>query len=126
MRDVLNSAVLVIVPVFHFLEDVALVLFELADSIHFDLANLVTLSLQLSVELVDKLALLLLSLFLLELDGFFNLSRVLCEVLENFTLFLHTSVLLGLQVGKVLVHLCVDRVELIVQGSDAVVALFRK
>ena len=126
MRDVLNSAVLVIVPVFHFLEDVALVLFELADSIHFDLANLVTLSLQLSVELVDKLALLLLSLFLLELDGFFNLSRVLCEVLENFTLFLHTSVLLGLQVGKVLVHLCVDRVELIVQGSDAIVALFRK
>ena len=126
MRDVLNSAVLVIVPVFHFLEDVALVLFELADSIRFDLANLVTLSLQLGVELVDKLALLLLSLFLLELDGFFNLSRVLCEVLENFTLFLHTSVLLGLQIGKVLVHLCVDRVELIVQGSDAVVALFRK
>ena len=126
MRDVLNSAVLVIVPVFHFLEDVALVLFELADSIRFDLANLVTLSLQLGVELVDKLALLLLSFFLLELDGFFNLSRVLCEVLENFTLFLHTSILLGLQIGKVLVHLCVDRVELIVQGSDAVVALFRK
>ena len=74
VRDILDSTVLVLVPVIHFLEDVALVLFELADRVGLDLLDLVTLSLQFGVELFDELALLFKSLLLFEQDGFFDLG----------------------------------------------------
>ena len=73
MRNVPHSPILVLVPVIHFLEDVALVFFELTKCVGLDLLDLITLPLQLGVQLFNKLALLFKSFLLLIDNGFFNL-----------------------------------------------------
>jgi len=73
-RNVFDGAILVLVPVVHFLEDVSLVFFELADRVRLDLLDLVSLPLQLRIQLVDQIALLLEALLLLLQNRLFNLS----------------------------------------------------
>lgn len=70
--DLLDCAVLVLEPVFHFLVDVPFVFMELAQSVCLDLLDLVSLTLQLSVQLLDELCLLLQTLFLLDDDRLFD------------------------------------------------------
>lgn len=74
MTDVLDRAILMVVPVIHFLVDVALVLFELTNRVRFNLLDLVSLALQLCVELLDELTLLLEALFLLLHDSLLDLG----------------------------------------------------
>ena len=105
---------MVLVPVIHFFEDIALVFFKFAEGIRFDLLDFITLALKFSIELLYKFSLLFLTLFLLVLNRFFNLGTFFSKILENFTLFLHTSILLSFQVAEVLVHLGVDGRQLIV------------
>ena len=112
-----------LVPVFHFFEDVSLVLLEFAEGVRFDLLDFVTLALKFCVELLDKLTLLFLTLLLLVLNRFLNLGTFLSEVLEDFSLFLHTSILFGLQVAEVLVHLGFDGRQLVVQTLNAISSL---
>ena len=123
VRDVFDGAVLVLVPVVHFFEDVPLVLLELAQCVRFDLLNLVSLSLQLCVELLDELSLLRQSFLLLNDDGFFDFVALFRQVIEDLPLFLDSSILLGFQVAEVLVHLGYNRGKLIVQTLDAVGSL---
>ena len=115
-----------LVPVFHFFEDVSLVFFEFAEGVRFDLLDFVTLALKFCVELLDKLTLLFLTLFLLVLNRFLNLGTFFSKILENFTLFLHTSILFSLQVTEVLVHLSVDGSQLIVQALNSITSLLGK
>ena len=122
MGDILNRAILMLVPVIHFLEDVSLVFLELSKSVRFDLLNFVSLSLQFGVKLLNQLTLLLLALFLLSDDGLFYLGALFSQVLKYFTLFLDTSVFLSLQIYKVLVHLIMDGVQLIIQTLNTIVA----
>ena len=74
MTDVLDRAILMVVPVIHFLVDVALVLLELTNRVRFNLLDLVSLALQLCVELLDELTLLLEALFLLLHDSLLDLG----------------------------------------------------
>mmetsp|Transcript_31313 Transcript_31313/g.41446 ORF Transcript_31313/g.41446 Transcript_31313/m.41446 type:complete len:287 (-) Transcript_31313:40-900(-) len=125
-RNVFDGAILVLVPVVHFLEDVSLVFFELADRVRLDLLDLVSLPLQLRIQLVDQIALLLEALLLLLQNRLFNLSRLFGKVLEDLSFFLDTCVFLSFQVGEVFVHLGANRIELIVEGVDAIAALLRQ
>ena len=74
MTDVLDRAILMVVPVIHFLVDVALVLLELTNRVRFNLLDLVSLALQLCVELLDELTLLLEALLLLLHDSLLDLG----------------------------------------------------
>ena len=104
-----------LVPVIHFFEDVALVFLEFTDRIGLNLLDLVTLTLQLCVELIYKVSLLLKTLFLFLEDSLFDFGGFFCEILKDFTLFLHSCILFSLQIGKVFVHLSADWVKLVVQ-----------
>ena len=114
------------VPVIHFLEDVTLVFLELTQCVRLDLRDLVSLPLQLGVELLNQFTLLFESFLLLGDNGLLNLLRFFGQILENFALFLHSSILLSLQVNEIFVHLGVDRSQLVVQTLNAIASLLRK
>ena len=92
----------------HLLVYVALIFLELSDSVGLDLLDLVTLTLQLIPKLCHEIILLFNTFILLLVDSLFNLGRLFSKVVEDFALFLHSSVLLSLQIGKVFVHLSTD------------------
>ena len=94
-----------LVPVVHFFEDISFVFFEFAQSVRLDLLDLVSLTLQLCIKLLDKFSLLFLTFFFLSYDRFLNLRTLLCQVLENFSLFLDASILFSFEVDEVFVHL---------------------
>ena len=123
MRDVLDGAILVFVPVVHFLEDVTLVLFKFTKRISLDLRDLVSLPLQLSVQLFDQLALLLKPLFLLGDDRFLNFLRLLRQIFQDFAFFLHSCILLSFQVDKIFVHLVIDWSQLVIQTLNTIASL---
>ena len=123
LRDVFDSAILMLESVAHFLVYVALIFLELADCVGLDLLDLVTLTLQLISKLCHEIILLVNAFILLLVNRLFNLGRLFCEVVEDFALFLHSRVLLSLQVGKVFVHLSTDWIELVVQGLDSSITL---
>ena len=114
------------VPVIHFLEDVTLVFLELTQRVSLDLRDLVSLPLQLGVELLNQFTLLFKSFLLLGDNGLLNLLRLFGQILKNFALFLHSSILLSLQVNEIFVHLSVNRGQLVVQTLNAIVSLLRK
>ena len=126
MGDVSNGSILVSVPVIHFLEDVTLVFLELTQCVRLDLRDLVSLPLQLGVELLNQFTLLFESFLLLGDNGLLNLFRLFGQILENFALFLHSSILLSLQVNEIFVHLGIDRSQLVVQTLNAIASLLRK
>ena len=59
VRNVFDRAVLVVVPVLHFLLDISLVLLEFANSVFFNLFDSFPLPFQFIVQLLHKLTLLL-------------------------------------------------------------------
>ena len=124
MRDVFDRAILVLVPVIHFFENVSLVFFKLTEGVSLDLLDFITLSLQFGVEFLDEIALLFKSFLLFSNDGFLDFAALLGQVFEDLALFLDSGILLSLQVREVLGHLGVDRIQLIVKALDAIVSLF--
>lgn len=126
VRNVTNRPVLVLVSRVHFLLDISLVLLEFANRVGLDLLNSLLLPRQLVVELGNELVLHLLSLFLLEQDGFLDLTTLVGQVLKDLPLLGDASVFLRFEVAKVLGHLRVQRVQVVVQSLDSVTALFRE
>ena len=85
-----------LVPVVHLLEDVPLVLLELAQRIRLDLLNFVSLPLELGLKFLDEVGLHLETLLLFSDDGLFDFGAFLCEILKDFSFFLDTGILLSL------------------------------
>lgn len=114
VRNVFDRAILMVVPVLHFLFDIPLVFLELTDSVFFNLFDSFPLPFQFIIQLLHELALLLKTLFLLCDDGFFNLSALFSQVFEDFTLFLNTSILLSFEIDEIFIHLGIDGSQLVV------------
>ena len=107
----------------HFLSDVATVLLKLTEGVLLDAFNFLTLALQFVFKFLDQVSLLLLPLLSLILNALLNLTPIFGQICEYFTLFLHSCIFLGLEVGELSIHSFVDRVKLIVETLDSVVAL---
>ena len=109
-----------VVPIVHFFKDVSLVLLELSKRVRLDLLDFVPLTLEFGVQFVNKVSLLLQTFLLLCEDGLFDPCTFFSQILKDLTFFLDTSVLLSFQIDKVLVHLRVNRSQLVIQALNAV------
>ena len=88
--------------------------------------DFVTLALQLVFKFIDEVTLLLLPLLPFILNGLFNFPAIFRQVRQDFTFLRYSCILLGLQVGKLLIHSSVNGVELIVETLNTVIPLARQ
>ena len=122
MRNVADGAVLVVEAAVHFLGDVTAVFVELAQRVALYPFDLFFLPRQFVFKLFHKFSLHLLPLVSLSGDTLLDFTTVFSQVLENLPLFLDSCILLAFQIGKLLIHALMNRVQLVIQTLDAITA----
>ena len=96
VRNVADGSVLVIEPTVHLLGDVATILVKLAEGVMLYTFDLVFLAREFVFKFLHQIALLLLPLVALVNNTLLDFAAIFGQVLQDFTLFLHTGVLFGL------------------------------
>jgi hypothetical protein len=96
VRNVADGSVLVVEPAVHLLGDVATILIKLAEGVVLYTLNLVFLPLEFVFKFLNQFALHLLPLVALVNNTLLNFAAIFGQVLQDFTLFLHTGVLFSL------------------------------